>query len=131
MDYADLVTRLVLWKAACNSNGLSYNFRHYILKEIEEGDYKNSIRDLYHKIDELSNEIDNLLYKKRPGPGDLDELYILTDKHWEVILELYKAIGQEEFDYQMAYFQRCKHSRWYRETIKKPLNRFLNGILRD
>ena len=126
MDYADLVTRIVLWRSA--SDDLIYDFKYGILKEMEEGDAKNKIRDLYHKADELGNEIDNLLYNRRPSPGDLEELYILTDKHWEVILELYKVFGQDGFKQQMTCFWRLMHSSYCRKKAKEVLDRFLNGL---
>ena len=126
-SYNDMVTRVT------RSISASADLTDYVINRIcyrmEEGEKKSLILGLYTKARKLGSKVNNLLFFASlgdgvAGPGELEKLCNLTDTHWEALQELYRAIGQDEYDRKMRYSEVCVNSHEWRETAKEELEPF-------
>lgn len=130
-NYENMVTRIT--RSVSMSCGLVDYVHNRILYKMEPGNRKILITGLCTKAYKLGNKISNLLSNAGlngvAGQRELEKLHNLTDEHWEAIQELYKAIGQDEYDQQMINAENCVRSPDWRDTAKELLEPF-SGLLR-
>ena len=134
-NYENMVTRVT--RSISMSCGLVDYVHNRILYKMEDGETKSLITGLCTKAYKLGNKINYLLsdagLNDVAGQRELEKLRNLTDAHWEALQELYKAIGQDEYDQQMINAENCVLSPDWRDTAKELLEPFYpreNGTLR-
>lgn len=132
-NYENMVTRVT--RSISMSCGLVDYVHNRILYNMEDGNRKILISGLCTKAYKLGNKINYLLSDAGlfgngvASPRELNRLCDLTDAHWEAIQELYRAIGQDEYDQQMINAENCVLSPDWRDTAKELLEPF-SWILR-
>ena len=130
-SYNDMVTRVT--RSISMSCDLVNYIHNHILSKIEDRDQKSLIIGLCTKASKLGYKIDYLLLnaglgKAEASPRKLEKLYNLTDEHWEAIQELYKAVGQDEYDQQMMNAEDYIHSDAWCESAKELLEPFYTTV---
>lgn len=132
-NYENMVTRVT--RSISMSCDLVNHVHNHILYDMEEGARKSLITGLCTKAHKLGIKISNLLSNAGllegfAGQRELEKLYNLTDEHWEAIQELYRAIGQDEYDRQMTIAENCVSSPDWRDTTEELLEPFSRHLRR-